>query len=100
MAKRPTAIFSANDRIAMKVYDAIKSKGLSIPEDVSVIGFDNQEIIAENIHPGLSTMALPHREMGLNAVEVLSGDYTTNKTNGSTNNQIMLRCQYVERRSI
>lgn len=100
MANRPTGIFSANDRIAMKVYDAIKSKGLSIPGDVSVIGFDNQEIIAENIHPGLSTMALPHREMGLNAVEVLSGDYTTNKTNGSTNNQIMLRCQYVERKSI
>ena len=42
----PTAIFCANDRMAMGAYDAIKERGLRIPHDVAVIGFDNQEVIA------------------------------------------------------
>ena len=42
----PTALFSANDRMAMGAYDALRTVGLRIPEDVSVVGFDNQELIA------------------------------------------------------
>ena len=70
-ADRPTAIFAFNDRMAMGVYHAAAARGLRIPDDLSVIGFDNQELIADGVRPGLTTMALPHYEMGAWAVETL-----------------------------
>lgn len=69
--EKPTALFCFNDRMAMGAYDAIRKLGLSIPEDVAVIGFDNQELIAADLYPGLTTMALPHYEMGQWAVQHL-----------------------------
>ncbi|MFB9236955.1 LacI family DNA-binding transcriptional regulator [Plantactinospora siamensis] len=68
---RPTALFCFNDRMAMGAYRAAAELGLRIPEDLSVVGFDNQEIIAEGLHPGLTTMALPHYEMGAWAVQTM-----------------------------
>ena len=68
---RPTALFCFNDRMAMGAYQAAAALGLRIPEDVSVIGFDNQESLAEGLRPGLTTMALPHYEMGVWAVEAV-----------------------------
>jgi LacI family transcriptional regulator len=70
-ADRPTALFCFNDRMAMGAYQAAATLGLRIPEDVSVIGFDNQETLAEGLRPGLTTMALPHYEMGVWAVEAV-----------------------------
>ncbi|MGM7424646.1 LacI family DNA-binding transcriptional regulator [Cellulosimicrobium sp. CpK407] len=67
----PTAIFCYNDRMAMGVYRAVADRGLRVPEDVSVIGFDNQEPIASGLFPGLTTVSLPHYEMGAWAVEQL-----------------------------
>src|SRR5687767_11646094 len=61
---RPTALFCFNDRMAMGAYDAIRKLALRIPDDVAVMGFDNQEIIAVHLYPSLSTMELPHYEMG------------------------------------
>ncbi|MGI5130064.1 LacI family DNA-binding transcriptional regulator [Pseudonocardia sp. CA-107938] len=66
---RPTALFCYNDRMAMGAYRAARELGLSIPEDLSIVGFDNQEIIAANLAPGLTTVALPHYEMGAWALE-------------------------------
>ncbi|WP_287157033.1 LacI family DNA-binding transcriptional regulator [Chloroflexus sp.] len=68
---RPTAIFCFNDKMAMGVYDAIKRLGLRIPQDVAVIGFDNLELIAAQLYPPLTTIELPHYEMGKRAVELL-----------------------------
>ncbi|KUG53864.1 LacI family transcriptional regulator [Kocuria rosea subsp. polaris] len=68
---RPTALFCYNDRMAMGAYRAAAQLGLAIPQDLSVIGFDNQELIATGLHPGLTTMALPHYDMGAWAVETL-----------------------------
>jgi len=68
---RPTALFCFNDRIAMGAYDALRKLNLSIPEDMAVIGFDNQELIAAHLHPGLTTMELPHYEMGQWAIKHL-----------------------------
>lgn len=68
---RPTAIFCFNDRMAMGAYDVIRKLGLRIPNDIAVIGFDNQEIIAAQLHPSLSSMQLPHYEMGQWAVSYL-----------------------------
>lgn len=70
-AARPTAILCASDVIAMGVYQAATERGVRIPQDLSVIGVDNQELIARSLRPGLTTVALPHHEMGIRAVENL-----------------------------
>ena len=69
LAKPPTAIFCASDRIAMGAYDAIKERGMKIPEDVAIVGFDNHEIIAAHLRPALTTMEIPYYQMGRWAVE-------------------------------
>ena len=56
----------------MGVYDAIRNKNLKIPEDVAVVGFDNQEIIAAHLYPPLTiAIELPHYQMGVWAVQKL-----------------------------
>ncbi|BCW09362.1 MULTISPECIES: LacI family DNA-binding transcriptional regulator [Paenarthrobacter] len=67
----PTALFCYNDRMAMGAYRAAAELGLSIPKDLSVVGFDDQELIAANLYPGLTTVALPHYEMGAWATDHL-----------------------------
>jgi LacI family transcriptional regulator len=64
-------VFCYNDRMAMGAYRAARELGLKIPEDLSVVGFDNQEIIAANLFPALTTVALPHYEMGVWALETV-----------------------------
>ena len=68
---RPTGLFCYNDRMAMGAYRAAAELGITIPADLSVVGFDDQELIAANLHPGLTTVALPHYEMGAWATEHL-----------------------------
>ena len=70
-ATRPTAIFCFNDRMAMGAYQAAAERGLRIPEDLSIVGFDDQEIISASLRPGLTTVALPHYQMGRWAVTTL-----------------------------
>ncbi|NQX12119.1 LacI family DNA-binding transcriptional regulator [Microbacteriaceae bacterium VKM Ac-2855] len=72
-ADRPTALFCYNDRMAMGAYRAAAELRLEIPRDLSLVGFDNQEIIAEGLYPPLTTVALPHYEMGAWAVDTLVG---------------------------
>jgi LacI family transcriptional regulator len=55
----------------MGAYQAAAELGLRIPQDLSVVGFDNHDLIADGLHPGLTTVALPHYEMGVWAVEQL-----------------------------
>jgi len=64
LADPPTAIFCFNDQMAMGTYRAAAECGWQIPEDLSVVGFDDQELIAGALTPGLTTVALPHYEMG------------------------------------
>lgn len=67
----PTAIFCFNDRTGMGVYQGAAALGLTIPTDLSVVGFDDQELISDSLWPGLTTVALPHHEMGRWAVRTL-----------------------------
>lgn len=67
---RPTAVFAASDWIALGVLDAARSHGLSVPEDVSVIGFDDTHIAATS-SPRLTTVRQPMAEMGAVAVRTL-----------------------------
>lgn len=60
---RPTAIFCANDEMALGCMHQIKKQGLSIPEDVSVMGFDDIRYAAL-MEPALTTIAQPARQIG------------------------------------
>ena len=76
---RPSALLCLNDRLALGAYQALAEAGLSIPNDISIVSFDNDEIAAY-LRPGLTTIALPHDEMGRQAVNrLLAG-----QTDGST----------------
>jgi LacI family transcriptional regulator len=68
--KPPTAIFAANDDMAYGVLDVAKVRGLRVPENLSVIGFDDIAPSAST-HPALTTIRQPFREMGQCAVELL-----------------------------
>lgn len=81
--KRPTAIFCFNDRMAMGAYRAAAELGLLIPKDLSVVGFDNQEIIAEALSPPLTTVALPYYEMGAMAVEAVIAELQDGNTSNN-----------------
>lgn len=93
----PTALFYFNDRMAMGGYDALRKLGKRIPADVAVIGFDNQELIAANLHPPLSTMQLPHYRMGQWAIHYLLDD---GNEPSSAPVQLKLHCPYIERASL
>ncbi len=67
----PTAIFCFNDRTAMGAYRAVWERGLAVPDDVSIVGFDNHPLIADGLFPGLTSLELPHFEMGKRAAEKL-----------------------------
>jgi len=66
----PTAIFCGNDLMAIGAMEALSELGLKVPEDISVMGYDDQEL-ARYTHPPLSTLVLPNYEMGQRAVEAL-----------------------------
>lgn len=94
---RPTAVFCFNDQMAMGVYQAAQRLGMQIPDDLSIIGVDDLEIISAALDPALTTVALPHYEMGRRAVEMLIDLIAGRSTSGTTG---QLVCDVVRRGSI
>lgn len=70
VTERPTAVFASTDAIALGVMEAIRSHGLRVPEDVSVVGIDDIPQAA-HAHPPLTTVALPKRQMAKDAIALL-----------------------------
>ncbi len=68
--KRPTAVTCYNDLVAIGVYRALRELGLSVPDDVSVVGYDDIDI-AQYASVPLTTVRVPKREMGGRAAELL-----------------------------
>lgn len=68
-----TAILAGNDNVAFGVYQALAERGIRIPEDISVISFDDEELAAYQ-RPGLTTARLPYEEMGRRGVQMLMGE--------------------------
>jgi LacI family transcriptional regulator len=83
--------------MAMGVYDALRKLSLSIPDQVAVMGFDNHEIIAAHLYPPLTTMALPHYEMGAWAVNQLLKIIEDPQSRGPV--QEKSECKLIERSS-
>ena len=76
LSQPPTAIFCANDEMAFGALDAINSKGLKVPNDISVIGFDDIPT-SSHVFPTLTTMRQPFNAMAARAVsevvEIIQG---------------------------
>jgi LacI family transcriptional regulator len=68
--KRPTAVFVSSDKMAYGAYKAIQANGLSIPNDISVMSFDDIEM-SEFVNPGLTTVRVHKEELGRTAVKLL-----------------------------
>jgi LacI family transcriptional regulator len=66
-SERPDGIFGGNDQIARGVVDALRERGVEVPRDVSVVGFDNWEIVAEQTRPPLTTVDMNLKELGRQA---------------------------------
>ena len=98
LVQRPevTAIFAANDAVAFGVVRAILEAGLSIPDNISLVGFDNVEL-SGLIHPPLTTVNQPKYEMGRAAVEILLAQ--SNSPNGHPPEQRVFGVNLVERQS-
>ncbi|WP_230390846.1 LacI family DNA-binding transcriptional regulator [Reinekea sp. G2M2-21] len=69
----PDAIFCASDLMVLGVYQALQQRGLRVPQDIAVIGYDNQ-LLATEISPSLSSVELPYDEMGRMAVDQILDD--------------------------
>ncbi len=98
--KNVTAIFCLSDVIAGGVYDYLEENELEAPEDISVVGFDDQ-LIAQYFRPSLTTAALPLKEIGKKAAELLirSLDGDEEQTENQSG-EIALPCSVIIRKSV
>lgn len=96
LPERPTGLFCFRDLMAMGAYQAAMEAGLRIPQDLSVVGFDNMEF-TEGLHPGLTTVALPHYEMGSWGVQQLLALMESPTAKAK---QVQLSGQLIRRRSV
>ncbi|MBL5824764.1 LacI family DNA-binding transcriptional regulator [Serratia sp. T13T92] len=72
------SVICGNDRIAFMVYQTLLAQGLRIPQDVAVVGYDNMVGIGELFLPPLSTVQLPHYEIGRHAaLHIIQGKTQT-----------------------
>lgn len=71
LPRPPSVICCGNDAMAMRLYGILRSRGLRVPEDISIAGFDDHRVIAETLYPPLTTVELPYRAMGRAAAETL-----------------------------
>lgn len=94
--ERPTALFAFNDLMAAGAIDGAESLGFKVPEDLSVMGFDNREF-SRFSKPALTTMDLPLTEMGEKAAEILIKLINEEKIEFK---DISLECALIKRDSV
>lgn len=93
--KLPTAVFAASDAIAFGAMRAIQEKGLSIPDDISIIGFNDTEMSAYTT-PALTTISAPAYDMGQHGANLI---YAATNLNIATPLKAKIPCQLVKRES-
>lgn len=89
----PTALICGNDRMAVGALMALHSAGVECPNDVSIVGFDDQPDLAAQLHPPLTTVALPHLKMGMTAGKLLLAD-------PEPTGRHLVPCKYIPRGSL
>lgn len=92
----PTAIFCANDLMALGCMEALAELGLRVPHDISVVGYDDRSV-ARSTRPPLTTVLLPHFEMGAVAAELILAKKIRR---GAPHPQIKVACPLVERDTV
>ena len=70
LENKPTAIFCQGDEIAVGAMQAIKEAGLKVPDDFSIVGFDDIEI-SQYLNPALTTVCQKKEEMGIEAAKMV-----------------------------
>lgn len=65
-----TAVVAGNDLIALGCYDVISERGISCPEDISVVGFNDMPFL-DKLKPPLTSIAIPHQQIGAEASRLL-----------------------------
>ncbi|MDO5663023.1 MAG: LacI family DNA-binding transcriptional regulator, partial [Brachybacterium sp.] len=97
----PTAVLCIRDRVAAGAIHAAAVRGVEVPDGLSVVGFDDEDFFAEVLTPPLSTLALPHEDMGRGAMQVLLGmiDGTDPVTDGARWPRV-IACPLVERQTV
>jgi len=94
----PTAVIAMNDLMAVGALDAVREAGLRVPEDISVVGFDNREI-SEFVFPKLTTAEIDLKAIGFTAAQVVTqklskvGEY-------AEKNRIIVPCNLIERGTV
>lgn len=96
LVDRPTAIFAFNDLMAAGVMKAARELNISVPDQLSIVGFDNREL-SYYLHPMLSTVKIPLEDMGWRANELLNDVIQGRIPN---DRKVMLPCSYIERESV
>jgi LacI family transcriptional regulator len=89
---RPSAFICGNDRMAVGAMMAAQALGLRCPDDISIVGFDDQPDLADQMHPSLTTVALPHERMGFEAAKLLLDD--------SAPSRHIVACEFIARDSL
>jgi LacI family transcriptional regulator len=84
MSPRPDALFIVNDDIAVRMMTGIKQRGIAVPSELSIIGFDDNEICRYS-HPPLTTVRQPAFEIGRRAAELLMTALENGRTREITN---------------
>ncbi|AEG92860.1 transcriptional regulator, LacI family-like protein [Ramlibacter tataouinensis TTB310] len=97
LERRPTALFCANDLMALGALEAARQLGLSMPDQLSIVGYDDLEI-ARHAHPALTTVLLPNFGMGQWAVERLIEEAAAQEPLAPR--QIKMDCPLVPRDSV
>lgn len=94
----PTALFCAHDGIAVTVISELLRLAIRVPEDVSVVGF-NDYVCATQIVPQLTTIRMPHEDMGVAAMRCLAQRIVQTETERLPPLRIALTPEFIERQS-
>jgi DNA-binding LacI/PurR family transcriptional regulator len=97
-ADRPTAVFCANDLLALGVLQEMVGYGLQVPEDVAIVGYDDIEFAAAAAVP-LSSVRQPREELGRTAMELLLEEIEDSGSSRHRHRQVVFEPELVARRS-
>lgn len=93
--KQITAVFAASDDMAIGAISAAYERGMSVPNELSVIGYDNTKV-AEMSYPPLTTIAQPLYEMGIEGMKILIKYIETHEKQSS----VVMPFELIERKSV